>query len=64
MKIYRVCPTLDIFKDVKAKNEEDAKNKIQDEINNLINWKKIMNKNYQELNCDNTFITDMWEDEE
>ena len=64
MKIYRVCPTLDIFKDVKAKNEEDAKNKIQDEINNLINWKKIMNKNYQELNCDNTFITDIWEDEE
>ena len=62
MKIYRVCPTLDIFKDVKAKNEEDAKNKIQDEIDNLINWKKIMNKNYQELNCDNTFITDMWED--
>ena len=64
MKIYRVCPTLDIFKDVKAKNEEDAKNKIQDEIDNLINWKKIMNKNYQELNCDNTFITDIWEDEE
>ena len=63
MKTYRVCPTLDIFKDVKAKNEEDAKNKVQDEIDNLINWKKIMNKNYQELNCDNTFITDMWEDE-
>ena len=63
MKTYRVCPTLDIFKDVKAKNEEDAKNKVQDEIDNLINWKKIMNKNYQELNSDNTFITDMWEDE-
>jgi len=60
MKTYRVCPTLDIFKDVKAKNEEDAKNKVQDEIDNLINWKKIMNKNYQELNCDNTFITDEW----
>tara|TARA_R100000234_G_C4944196_1_gene154300 strand:- start:210 stop:401 length:192 start_codon:yes stop_codon:yes gene_type:complete len=63
MKTYRVCPTLDIFKDVKAKNEEDAKNKVQDEIDNLINWKKIMNKNYQELNSDNTFITDMWEEE-
>ena len=60
MKTYRVCPTLDIFKDLKAKNEEDAKNKVQNEIDNLINWKKIMNKNYQELNCDHTFITDEW----
>ena len=60
MKTYRVCPTLDIFKDVKANNEWEAKNKVQDEIDNLINWKKIMNKNYQELNCDNTFITDKW----
>ena len=60
MKTYRVCPTLDIFKDVKANNEWEAKSKVQDEIDNLINWKKIMNKNYQELNCDNTFITDEW----
>ena len=60
MKTYRVCPTLDIFKDVKANNEWEAKNKIQDEIDNLINWKKIMNKNYQELNCDDTYITDEW----
>ena len=60
MKTYRVCPTLDIFKDVKANNEWEAKNKVQDEIDNLINWKKIMNKNYQELNCDDTYITDEW----
>ena len=45
MKTYRVCPTLDIFKDVKANNEWEAKSKVQDEIDNLINWKKIMNKN-------------------
>ena len=64
MKTYRVCPTLDIFKDVKANNEWEAKSKVQDEINNLINWKKIMNKNYQELNCDFTFITDEWEDKQ
>jgi hypothetical protein len=39
----------------------NGKQKVkQDEINNLINWKKIMNKNYQELNCDHTFITDEW----
>ena len=60
MKTYRVCPTLDIFKDVKANSEWEAKNKVQDEIDNLINWKKIMNKSYQELNCDHTYITDEW----
>ena len=37
MKTYRVCPTLDIFKDVKANNEWEAKSKVQDEIDNLIN---------------------------
>ena len=60
MKTYRVCPTLDIFKDVKAKNEEDAKDKVQKQLDNLIQWNKIWNKNFQELNCDKTFITDEW----
>ena len=42
--IYRVCPTLDICKDVKANSRQEAIAKVNEEIEQFINWKKIYKK--------------------
>ena len=63
MMIYRVCPTLDICKDVQANSRQEAIAKVNKEMEQLINWKKIYKKGYSDLNCDWTYITDQWEEE-
>jgi hypothetical protein len=59
-KIYRVCPTLDLCKDVEAISENQAIEKINEEFKQFINWKSFYLNGYSDLNCDFTYITDQW----
>ena len=60
---YRVCPTLDMCKDVLAETPEFAIKLVNHEVRNIINEavSKLMSIGYSELGADHTFITDSWE---
>ena len=67
MNVYRVCPTLDLSVDVKAKDEDEAIRKVQKATEEIIRdcCNRLMNElNHLELGCDPTYITDSWPFEE
>tara|TARA_B110000503_G_scaffold59768_1_gene95190 strand:+ start:219 stop:416 length:198 start_codon:yes stop_codon:yes gene_type:complete len=61
--IYRVCPTLDLFKDVEASSPEEAKAMVVNEYMRFIRWSSLEKNGYKELLADFPYITDQWEEE-
>ena len=62
MKSHRVFPTLDMFIDVKAKNDEDAISIVNndEEVWSIIDdcCARLSQLGYDAGNCDSTFVTD------
>ena len=67
MKSHRVFPTLDMFIDVKAKNDEEAISIVNndEEVWKIIDdcCSQLSELGYQVGGCDNTFVTDRFNDE-
>ena len=67
-KMYRVFPTLDMFIDVKADNEEDAISKVLNdkEVSSIIDdcCSQLSQIGYQIGGCDKTYATDTFEEDE
>ena len=61
-KMHRVFPTLDMFIDVKAKNDEDAISIVNndEEVWSIIDdcCARLSQLGYNAGNCDSTFVTD------
>jgi hypothetical protein len=60
---YRVCPTLDLCKDVEAYSQEEAKKIVMNEFMRFIKWSSFYKNGYSDLNADFIYITDQWETE-
>jgi len=68
MRVYRVCPTLDISRDVKANSQEEAELIVHNESMRILLGKggamdQFFDAGYLELGADPVFITDSWEEE-
>ena len=67
MKSHRVFPTLDMFIDVKAKNDEDAISIVNndEEVWSIIDdcCARLSQLGYNAGNCDSTFVTARFNDE-
>lgn len=67
-KMHRVFPTLDMFIDVKAKNQEDAISKVLNdkEVSRIIDdcCSQLSEIGYQIGGCDMTYATDTFEENE
>tara|TARA_R100000541_G_scaffold45875_1_gene52903 strand:- start:68 stop:319 length:252 start_codon:yes stop_codon:yes gene_type:complete len=67
MKSHRVFPTLDMFIDIKAKNDEDAILIVNsdEEVWSIIDdcCARLSQLGYNAGNCDSTFVTDRFNDE-
>ena len=61
-KMHRVFPTLDMFIDIKAKNDEDAISIVNndEEVWSIIDdcCARLSQLGYNAGNCDSTFVTD------
>ena len=61
-KMHRVFPTLDMFIDIKAKNDEDAISIVNndEEVWSIIDdcCARLSQLGYDAGNCDSTFVTD------
>jgi hypothetical protein len=62
--IYRVCPTLDLCKDVEANSPEEAREIVVNEFMRFVRWSSLYKNGYSDLNADFTYITDKWEKDE
>ena len=66
-KMHRVFPTLDMFIDVKAKNDQDAISIVNqdEEVWKIIDdcCSQLSELGYQVGGCDNTFVTDRFKEE-
>ena len=62
MNVYRVFPTLDMSVDVKAKNEQEAIDKVEKATREIIGdcCDKLRKLNHFEGGCDHIYVTVSW----